>query len=49
MDNNIHDLYTRANTLMQGALKKYAEGNIDAVNCTIWLRNMLICKQVIRK
>ena len=32
MDNNIHDLYTRANTLMQGALKKYAEGNIDAAN-----------------
>lgn len=30
MNVNIHDLYTRANTLMQGALKKYMEGNIEA-------------------
>lgn len=32
MNNNIHDLYTKANTLMQGALKKYAEGNMEAAD-----------------
>ena len=32
MDNNIRDLYTRANTLMQGALNKYTDGNIEAAD-----------------
>lgn len=32
MNDNIHDLYTKANTLMQGALKKYMEGNIEAAD-----------------
>lgn len=32
MNDNIHDLYAKANTLMQGALKKYMEGNIEAAD-----------------